>query len=365
MMELNLIHKEEIHMDCIKMLQLAIDKKASDIFIVAGFPVSFRINGIIKPVSELVMSPNTTSMMIKQLYELNENRDPKLLEDEGEDDFAFSLSHIGRFRVNAYYQRGSQAAVLRVVNFVLPQPEELHIPKRVIDFANLKKGLVLITGSAGCGKSTTLACLIDMINKTRNAHIIAIEDPIEYLHKHNKSIVSQREIAHDTKSYVNALRAALRESPDVILVGEMRDLETIQIALSAAETGHLVLSTLHTIGAANTIDRIIDVFPANQQQQIRIQLAMVLQAVVSQQLIPSKNSGEMLPSFEIMTTNNAIRAHIREGKTHQIENTILSNKDEGMLLLDDSILELYQKGLITKEDALLYCSNPDSLKKKL
>ena len=365
MMELNLIHKEETYMECIKMLQLAIDKKASDIFIVAGFPISFRINGIIKPVSDQVESPNTTSMMIKQLYELNENRDSKLLEEEGEDDFAFSLSHIGRFRVNAYYQRGSQAAVLRVVNFVLPQPEELRIPKRVIDFANLKKGLVLITGSAGCGKSTTLACLIDMINKKRNAHIIAIEDPIEYLHKHNKSIVSQREIAHDTKSYVNALRAALRESPDVILVGEMRDLETIQIALSAAETGHLVLSTLHTIGAANTIDRIIDVFPANQQQQIRIQLAMALQAVVSQQLIPNKNNEEMLPSFEIMTTNNAIRAHIREGKTHQIDNTILSNKDEGMLLLDDSILELYQKDLITKADALLYSSNPDSLKKKL
>ena len=364
-MELNLIHKEEIQMDCIKMLQLAIEKKASDIFIVAGFPVSFRIKGIIKPVSEFALSPDTTSLMIKQLYELNKNRDPKLLEEEGEDDFAFSLSQIGRFRVNAYYQRGSKAAVLRVVNFILPRPEELHIPKRVVEFADLKKGLVLITGSAGCGKSTTLACLIDIINKKRNAHIITIEDPIEYLHKHNKSIVSQREIAHDTKSYINALRAALRESPDVILVGEMRDLETIQIALSAAETGHLVLSTLHTIGAANTIDRIIDVFPANQQQQIRIQLAMVLQAVVSQQLIPSKNNDEMLPSFEIMTSNNAIRAHIREGKTHQIENTILSNKEEGMLLLDDSILELYQKSLITKEDALLYCSNPDILKKKL
>lgn len=209
-----------------------------------------------------------------------------------------------------------------------------------------------------------MACIIDQINKNRNAHIITIEDPIEYLHSHNQSIVSQREIAHDTTDYLHALRAALREAPNVILVGEMRDLETIQTALSAAETGHLVLSTLHTIGSAETINRIIDFFPASQQQQIRIQLSMVLQAVVSQQLIPTINK-EMMPAFEVMISSSAIRTQIRDNKLHQIDNTISSSRSLGMQVMDDSILQLVQAGFISKENALLYATNPEIVMKKI
>ena len=231
-------------------------------------------------------------------------------------------------------------------------------------FANLTKGLVLVTGSAGSGKSTTLACLIDKINKERNDHIITIEDPIEYIHRHKQSIVSQRELYHDTKSYLEALRAALREAPNVILVGEMRDLETIKTVLQAAETGHLVLSTLHTIDASETINRIINVFPSEQQQQIRIQLSMVLQGVISQQLIPTLDNN-MRVAFEIMVVNNAIRTQIRKNKIHQIPNSIKKKKNMGMITMDDSILELYKNGIISKENAILYASNPDILSKKM
>lgn len=234
----------------------------------------------------------------------------------------------------------------------------------MINLSTLQKGLVLVTGSAGCGKSTTLACIIDEINKTRNAHIITIEDPIEYLHRHNKSIVSQREVFHDASNYAHALRAALREAPNVILVGEMRDLETIQTALSAAETGHLVLSTLHTVGAAETINRIIDVFPPSQQHQIKIQLSMVLHSIVSQQLIPSLDN-QLIPAFEILMTNSAIKTQIRDGKTHQIDNYIQSGKKEGMLAMDDSIYQLFKDGKISVDNAMLYASNSEVMAKKV
>lgn len=240
----------------------------------------------------------------------------------------------------------------------------MHIPEIVCDLANQKKGMILVTGPAGSGKSTTLACIIDQINQKRNTHIITIEDPIEYLHSHNKSIVSQREVFHDTKNYVAALKAALREAPEVILVGEMRDLETIDIAITAAETGHLIFSSLHTVGAANTIDRMIDVFPASQQQQIRVQLAMVLNAVICQQLLPGVD-GKMIPAFEIMICNQAIRTLIRDGKTHQIDSTISNSRQLGMITMDEAIIELYKQGKISKETALMYATNPKIVERRL
>jgi twitching motility protein PilT len=251
-----------------------------------------------------------------------------------------------------------------VVNFELPDFNELHIPKSVIDVAEMKKGLVLVTGPAGSGKSTTLACIIDQINKTRNAHVVTLEDPIEYLHRHQKSIVTQREIVTDTEDYVSALRAALRQAPDVILLGELRDYETIRTAMTAAETGHLVISTLHTIGAANTVDRIIDAFPENQQNQIRIQLAMVLQAVISQQLIPTVDAST-IPAFELMFLNNAIRNMIRERKNHQIDSVIASGQEEGMISMDSSLLNLFKAGTITKDTALTYSTNREFLEKRM
>ena len=250
------------------------------------------------------------------------------------------------------------------MGFELPEPNALHIPQAVMDLATKERGLVLITGPAGSGKTTTLACLIEQINRTRNSHIITIEDPIEFLHPHNKSIVSQREIKNDTKGYLQALRAALRQAPNVILIGEMRDYETISTAVTAAETGQLILSTLHTLGASNAIDRIIDVFPENQQYQIRVQLSMVLQAIVSQQLIPSLD-GTLVPAFEILLINNAIRNMIREAKTHQIDNAISANAAIGMLSMDNDLLRLYRGGIISKDSALTYCSNVELMSKKL
>lgn len=351
-------------MDINYVLRRAIDSGASDIFIVAGTNLCFKINGNIIRQDDNILKPDDTKSLIEQIYQLKNGINSKTISEVGEDDFSFSLSNLGRFRVNVYYQRGSLAAVLRVVRFELPDYKEYHISDTVMKFANLTKGLVLVTGSAGSGKSTTLACLIDKINKERNDHIITIEDPIEYIHRHKQSIVSQRELYHDTKSYFEALRAALREAPNVILVGEMRDLETIKTVLQAAETGHLVLSTLHTIDASETINRIINVFPSEQQQQIRIQLSMVLQGVISQQLIPTLDNN-MRVAFEIMVVNNAIRTQIRENKIHQIPNSIASGKNMGMITMDDSISELYKNGIISKENAILYASNPDILSKKM
>lgn len=351
-------------MDINYVLRRAIDSGASDIFIVAGTNLCFKINGNIIRQDDNILKPDDTKSLIEQIYQLKNGINSKTISEVGEDDFSFSLSNLGRFRVNVYYQRGSLAAVLRVVRFELPDYKEYHISDTVMKFTNLTKGLVLVTGSAGSGKSTTLACLIDKINKERNDHIITIEDPIEYIHRHKQSIVSQRELYHDTKSYLEALRAALREAPNVILVGEMRDLETIKTVLQAAETGHLVLSTLHTIDASETINRIINVFPSEQQQQIRIQLSMVLQGVISQQLIPTLDNN-MRVAFEIMVVNNAIRTQIRENKIHQIPNSIASGKNMGMITMDDSILELYKNGIISKENAILYASNPDILSKKM
>ena len=344
-------------------LSYATENHASDIFIIAGRPLSVKIDGKMSIFGERLM-PEDTDRLIHQIYSMagNRNIDPFL--QTGDDDFSFSIPGLSRFRVNAYRQRGSLAAVIRVIAFDLPNPDILHIPEEVMSAADFTKGMVLVTGPAGSGKSTTMACIVDRINHSREGHIITLEDPLEYLHRHDKCIVSQREICTDTESYLVSLRATLRQSPDVILLGEMRDYETIQTAMTAAETGHLVLSSLHTTGAANTIGRIVDVFEPSQQRQVSIQLSMVLQAVISQQLVPDIN-GHNIPVFEVMRLNPAIRNMIRDNKVHQIDGVISSSAHEGMRAMDQSLLELYKHGRSTKETALKYASNGDILKRKL
>ena len=344
-------------------LSYATENHASDIFIIAGRPLSVKIDGKMSIFGERLM-PDDTDRLIHQIYSMagNRNIDPFL--QTGDDDFSFSIPGLSRFRVNANRQRGSLAAVIRVIAFDLPNPDILHIPEEVMSAADFTKGMVLVTGPAGSGKSTTMACIVDRINHSREGHIITLEDPLEYLHRHDKCIVSQREICTDTESYLVSLRATLRQSPDVILLGEMRDYETIQTAMTAAETGHLVLSSLHTTGAANTIGRIVDVFEPSQQRQVSIQLSMVLQAVISQQLVPDIN-GHNIPVFEVMRLNPAIRNMIRDNKVHQIDGVISSSAHEGMRAMDQSLLELYKQGRITRETALKYASNGDMLKRKL
>lgn len=339
-------------------------EKASDIFIVAGRPLTYKVNGTMKTYSEDRMMPEMCKEFVFDIYALAGNRDMTLFEETGDDDFSFALPGVSRFRVSTYKQRGSYSAVIRIISFTLPHPNDLGIPEIVMNLADINKGLVLVTGPAGGGKSTTLACLVDKINTERESHIITLEDPLEFLHSHKNSIVSQREICTDTENYLTALRAALRQSPDVILLGEMRDYETINTAMTAAETGHLIFSTLHTIGAANTIDRIIDSFPANQQHQVAVQLATVLQAVVSQRLIPTVD-GKMVPAFEVMILTPAIRNLIREGKTHQIDGMIYASTNDSMIAMDTSILKLYRAGVIDKKAALANASNPEMMMKKL
>ena len=341
----------------------AANKRVSDIFIIAGRTLAEKIDGHLFGIGERLM-PEQTESLLRTIYKLAGNRDMSKLLETGDDDFSFSIPGLSRFRVSTYKQRGSLAAVIRVITFELPNPTQLGIPNAVMALSEYTKGMVLVTGPAGSGKSTTLACLVDRINTTKQDHIITLEDPLEYLHHHKESIVSQREISTDTENYLVALRAALRQSPDVILLGEMRDFETIQTAMTAAETGHLVLSSLHTIGAANTISRIIDVFDASQQRQIAVQLSMVLKAVVSQQLVPAKN-GTLVPAFEIMAMTPAISNMIRDNKVHQIDGIIYTSAREDMISMDNSLLNLYRKGIITQETVIQYCTNPEMTRKKL
>ena len=344
-------------------LKRAVEENASDLFVVAGKAVSMKREGEIVPVQDGRLIPDDSEILVRELYDMA-NRPIDRCMSGGDDDFSLSVTGLARFRVNTYRQRGSLAAVIRVVSFGIPKWQEIDIPEEVMKISKMTRGMVLVTGPAGGGKSTTLACVVDAVNHTRDAHIITIEDPIEYLHRNDKSIISQRELAMDTSSYVTALRASLRQAPDVILLGEMRDLETIQTAMTAAETGHLVISTLHTVGAVNTIDRIIDVFPPAQQQQIRIQLAQVLKTVISQQLLPTVD-GQLVPAFEIMHLNNAVRSMVRDSRIHQIDSVIQTSMAEGMISMDESILRLYKAGRITSETALHSAMNPDQLQKKL
>lgn len=344
-------------------LQRAVTDGASDLFLIAGGCVSEKVEGRICAISEEKVLPPETERLITGIYEMA-GRDMGRYQTTGDDDFSFAVPGLARFRVNAYRQRGSLAAVVRVVSFSIPDWKSLHIPENVMNLADTPHGMVLITGTAGSGKSTTQACIIDRINHTREGHIITLEDPIEYLHRDQKSIISQREIAVDTEDYLSALRACLRQAPDVILLGEMRDHETIRTAMTAAETGHLLIATLHTKGTVNTIDRIIDSFPPAQQDQIRIQLSTVLHTVVSQQLLPDKNGG-LVPAYEVMHMNSAIRNLIRDSKNHQIDNAIATGRTEGMISMDQSILELYHAGYITQETALSYADNPDQLRRRM
>ncbi len=345
-----------------ELVNMAVSRKASDLHVTTGIPPLARIDGRLVPIAEKRMMPSDIEPLIKSI--LPQSLIPKL-EDDGEVDFAYSVPSLGRFRINVFTQRSTLAFSARVLNSNIPDPESLGIPQAVVDMCSKKRGLVLVTGATGSGKSTTLASLINIINQRYNHHILTLEDPIEYLHQHNKSMVNQREVGSDTNNFPNALRAALRQDPDVILVGEMRDLETISIAVTAAETGHLVFSTLHTVGAANTIDRIVDVFPPYQQQQIRTQLADVLECVVSQQLLPLANGQGRVAAFEVMLSNSAVRNNIREGKTFQIPSTMLTSAKTGMKMMDDALLELYQMGKITHESALIFAQDRVALSKRL
>lgn len=349
-------------MDIKQILTDAVKCGASDVFLVTGAMLAYKTDGRVSPVGDVPLRPDDTKEAVLEIFRLAGIDINDTANVRHEMDFSFSIAGTGRFRANIYRQRGSFSAVLRCVPFELPDYRKLGIPDAVMSLAEYKSGIVLVTGAAGNGKSTTLSCMIDKINSENEGHIITIEDPIEFLHKHKKSIISQREINIDTESYIDALRSALRQSPNVILVGEMRDFETINIAMTAAETGQLVLSTLHTNGAANTVDRIIDVFPTNQQHQIRVQLSMVLKAVVTQQLVPSIEGG-LVPAFEIMTVNSAIRTMIREQKTHQID-TILQS-EAGMQTMDSSLLKLFRDGIITGETAVEYSYNPELMSKRI
>ncbi len=344
-------------------LKRVVNDRASDLFIVAGGPVCEKLDKRMVPISEERVFPHETEELITDLY-AKADRDMGQYFRRWDDDFSFSLPGLARFRVNTYRQRGSMAAVVRVVAFDIPDWRDMGIPEGVMALADVTHGMVLVTGTAGSGKSTTQACIIDRINQTREAHIITLEDPIEYLHRDVKSIVSQREIAIDTEDYLSALRACLRQAPDVILLGEMRDQETIHTAMTAAETGHLLIATLHTKGAVNTIDRIVDTFPSGQQEQVRAQLSMVLRTVISQQLLPSVDGG-LVPAFEIMHVNPAIRSLIRDAKTHQLENTINDGSKEGMITMEQSIVNLYKAGRISAETAMDYADKPEQIRRRL
>lgn len=349
-------------MPLIPLLQEAVAREASDVLVIAGLPVTYKRNGRLHREGEKLF-PDHTLALTREIYALAE-RDITPLLRSGDDDFSFAMPGLARFRVNALRQRGSLALVIRVVAFHLPDRRALGIPDAVMAFAACPRGMVLVTGPAGSGKSTTLACLIDLVNTTREAHVITIEDPIEYLHQHKKSVVTQRELYTDTASYEAALRAALREAPDIILLGEMRDAETIRAAVTAAETGHLVISTLHTVGAANTVDRIVDAFPPGQQQQIRTQLALVLEGVVSQQLLETVDGG-LVPAFEVMKATHAVRNMIRESKAFQLDSVIASSSQEGMITMDQSILNLVAAGRVRPAAALLRAGNPDWMSRRL
>ena len=346
-----------------EILQKAIELDAADIFLIAGLPVTYKCGGRQERSQESFLRPDDISTLVDSIYELS-HRSRTNLDNGIDDDFSFAVSQLGRFRVNVFRQRGSLAAVVRVIRFGLPDPAKLGIPESVLSLTENKKGLVLITGSARTGKSTTLACMIDRINRSRACHLITMEDPIEYIHRHDKAIVTQREISIDTPGYLESLRSALRESPDVILLGEMRDYDTISAAITAAETGVLLFSTLHTSSAANTINRILDVFPANQQKQVKIQLAQILKGVVCQQLVPSVDGGQ-IPVFEIMKSTTAIQNMIREDKLHQLESAMQAGAADGMCTMDGSLLRLYREKKMTKDTALLSCVNYENMVKRL
>ena len=347
------------------LLKEMIDARASDIFVVAGRPLTYSAGGSLKQIGDKALMPEDTTEVVKAIYALaGRDFQPMLDNFNHDEDFSFAIGGVGRFRANVFRQRGSISSVIRVIPFGLPDPKDYEIPEDVLCLSRLQKGLVLVTGPAGSGKSTTLACIVDRLNHERSGHIITMEDPIEYVHRHGTCIVTQREVPTDVATYAEALRSALRQAPDIILLGEMRDPETVATAMTAAEMAQLLFSTLHTTSASGTVDRIVDTFPAVQQHQIRIQLSLVLQAIVCQQLVPTID-GKVTPVFEIMRSNPAIRNLIRERKTHQIDSVIAAGGNEGMRTMDQSLFRLVKEGRITSETALRYSIHEEALERHL
>jgi twitching motility protein PilT len=344
-----------------ELLEKMVSMNASDLHLTVGSPPVVRVDGkLVRMEGDLLTAEETKKLAYSML---NEKQKMKF-EQNSELDFSFGVEQMSRFRTNIFVQRGNVAVALRQIPYKILSFEELGLPKVTSEFAKLPRGLVLVTGPTGSGKSTTLAAIIDKINKERAVHIITVEDPIEYLHRHQKALINQREVYSDTTSFASALKYALREDPDVVLVGEMRDLETIEAALSISETGHLAFATLHTNSCAETINRIVDVFPNNQQEQIRVTLSFTLQAVVAQTLIPKIGGGRVM-AMEIMVATPAIRAIIRDDKVHQIYSMIQSGQKFGMKTMNQSLAELYQTGKIVLNDAMSYSSNPAELSNML
>ena len=351
---------EDAHID--DLLRIVVEKGASDLHLCAGVPPVIRLDGRLVPTNYEKATPQDTQRL---MYDILTDEQIQRFESTLELDFSYSLGKMARFRVNVYRDRGAVAAAFRLIPTRIPTIRELNLPPVLEELTRLPRGLIIVTGPTGSGKSTTQAAMINQINMERSVHIVTIEDPIEYLHSHRFSIINQRELGQDTRSFHNALRAVLREDPDVILVGEMRDPETIALAITAAETGHLVLATLHTNSAATTIDRIVDVFPPGQQEQIRIQLSNSIQAVICQQLLPRAGQPGRVPAVEVMIATPAIRNLIRENKAHQITSVIQTSANVGMQTMDQSLRDLYMKGWITLEEALSRAMNPDELKKMI
>ena len=339
-----------------ELLLLAVKKGASDVHLTVGIPPIFRINGsLIKQDMEALGHRDTFDLA----EELMDEQRRQQFREKGEVDFSHSIEGVSNFRVNVFKQSNCVAAVIRLIPNVIPTFEQLHLPPTLADFSMLPRGLILVTGPTGSGKSTTLAAMINYVNKKRHEHIITLEDPIEYRHMHLNSIVNQREVNTDTLSFANGLRAALREDPDVILVGEMRDAETIGTAITAAETGHLVLATLHTVDAAQTVNRIIDVFPETQQTQVRTQLAGTLQGIVSQQLMPTTDGKGRVGAFEILVATPALRNLIREGKIYQIPSYIQTGAKFGMVSMDSALAALVKARAVDREVAVSRCVDED------
>jgi|DewCreStandDraft_1066081.scaffolds.fasta_scaffold00181_88 twitching motility protein PilT len=379
-------------MEIEELVRYVTEHQGSDLHLTVGVRPTMRVWGRLIPIEHYpVLTPEDTYQLA---YSMMNAFQKQKFEKTWELDMAYSVAGLGRFRVNVYRQRGAVGIAMRVIPQEIPTIEDLNLPRILIDLTRRPRGLILVTGPTGQGKSTTLAAMINQINEERSCHIVTVEDPIEYLHPHKRSIVNQRELGFDTQSFPNALRSVLREDPNVVLIGEMRDLETIAAALTIAETGHLVFATLHTATAAQSIDRIIDVFPPHQQQQVRVQLASVLEAVISQQLVPNqlfirrskgaeRTAAERggvrtlrrawpsleeigrVPAVEVMIATPAIRNLIREAKTHQIDSAIQTGRQEGMQTMDQSLRDLYQRGLISFEDAISRAIRPDELRKMI
>jgi twitching motility protein PilT len=348
---------EEVHID--DLLRMVVEKGGSDLHLVVGVSPIIRIDGQLTPTPFERVTPQDSQRLV---YDILTDEQIQRFESTLELDCSYQVARVSRFRVNVYKDKGTVAAAFRAIPARIPTIEELGLPKILSDLTRKPRGLILVTGPTGSGKSTTLASMINQINTESSRHIITIEDPIEYLHTHRKSIINQRELGMDTKAFANALRASLREDPDVILVGEMRDNETMSTAISCAETGHLVFATLHTNSAASTVDRIVDVFPPEQQEQIRVQLSNNLEAVLTQQLLPRAGNPGRICAMEIMLASPAIRNLIREAKAHQITSAIQTSGGIGMQTMDQSLRDLYQRGSITLDEALARAMNPEEFR---